>query len=273
MVSINRINTSHSPAYPENLSRIIFTLTVSPMPYQMLRTKPSSIQGSSSPILRASQHDPSIEEAVVICSQRHAARVAAAVADMARSGSSPEGCLAAAVLLLLLGRGARSTRIGGSEARRGRVHGLAKVRLRHGGAGLLASGLALEGVKIVEAHIAEDQAREGRWSSGEADKSVVGKYVKKKLRCLSRSSSRGWLASVKSRAGSRDTWGEGGLHSPKGNRLLWWAATTGARGERRTGGARRTLLAGAAAERKTDDGGTRQRDPEECDRTPGARRD
>lgn len=37
--------------YPENLSRIIFTLTCSPMPNQMLRTKFSSIQGSSSPIL------------------------------------------------------------------------------------------------------------------------------------------------------------------------------------------------------------------------------
>ena len=40
--------------YPENLSRIIFTLTVSPMLAQMVRTKFSSIQGSSSPILQSS---------------------------------------------------------------------------------------------------------------------------------------------------------------------------------------------------------------------------
>jgi hypothetical protein len=38
--------------YPENLSRIILTLTCSPIPNQMLRTKFSSIQGSNSPILR-----------------------------------------------------------------------------------------------------------------------------------------------------------------------------------------------------------------------------
>jgi len=51
-----------SPAYPENLSRIILTLTVSPMLYQMLRTKFSSIHGSSSPILRLSA-------AVSVCAQ------------------------------------------------------------------------------------------------------------------------------------------------------------------------------------------------------------
>ena len=41
----------YSSAYPENLSRIILTFTCSPMPNQMLRTKFSSIHGSSSPIL------------------------------------------------------------------------------------------------------------------------------------------------------------------------------------------------------------------------------
>lgn len=38
-------------AYPENLSRIILTLTCSPIWNQRLRTKFSSIHGSSSPIL------------------------------------------------------------------------------------------------------------------------------------------------------------------------------------------------------------------------------
>ena len=37
--------------YPENLSRIILTLTCSPIPNQTLRMKFSSIQGSNSPIL------------------------------------------------------------------------------------------------------------------------------------------------------------------------------------------------------------------------------
>ena len=40
-----------SQTYPENLSRIILTLTCSPMPNQTLRTKFSSIHGSNSPIL------------------------------------------------------------------------------------------------------------------------------------------------------------------------------------------------------------------------------
>ena len=38
-------------AYPENLSRIIFTLVGSPMDIHVVRIKFSSIQGSSSPIL------------------------------------------------------------------------------------------------------------------------------------------------------------------------------------------------------------------------------
>jgi hypothetical protein len=45
------VSRSTRAPHPENLSRIILTLTCSPMLNQMLRTKFSSIQGSSSPIL------------------------------------------------------------------------------------------------------------------------------------------------------------------------------------------------------------------------------
>jgi hypothetical protein len=64
-------------AYPENLSRIILTLTVSPMLYQMLRTKFSSIQGSSSPILHCVSTQAPLQqqprERVAIVDRRRAA--------------------------------------------------------------------------------------------------------------------------------------------------------------------------------------------------------
>lgn len=49
---IEKLNMGRqSWSYPENLSRIILTLTCSPIWNQRLRMKFSSIQGSSSPIL------------------------------------------------------------------------------------------------------------------------------------------------------------------------------------------------------------------------------
>jgi hypothetical protein len=69
-----------------------------------------------------------------------------------RGGSLPEGGLAGAVLLAVLRRTSRCAHVALGEAGAGIVHLLAHVGLLGGGALLVARGLALELVVIVEAH-------------------------------------------------------------------------------------------------------------------------
>lgn len=108
------------------------------MLYQMLRTKFSSIQGSSSPILRvvsSNDHSIGLSETIVTC-------------------DSPEGGLAGA-LAVAVGASAtgRTHLVLGWEAA-GLVHGLAKVGLRDVGVGALLAGLLalVLLVLLLEAH-------------------------------------------------------------------------------------------------------------------------
>lgn len=84
-------------------------------------------------------------------------------------GSSPEGRLVVSVGLAIL-RGARRTaHVALGEARRGGVHGLAKVGLGGETALLFGSGLALLGKVVVEAH--------GQRKLGGVELRVLSKYV------------------------------------------------------------------------------------------------
>jgi hypothetical protein len=111
-------------AYPENLSRIILTLTVSPSWNQTLRTKFSSIQGSSSPILRNSVNTRTSEATVVRsvgedAPQGSLATVTSAAISGRRSATIVVGCGGGAGLSRLrnnlasrriaAGRGSRSS--------------------------------------------------------------------------------------------------------------------------------------------------------------------
>ena len=128
-------------AYPENLSRIILTLTVSPMLYQMLRTKFSSIQGSSSPILAS--------VSTIRLARYHPGFLRARV-------DSPESRLSGALALTVATSAAWRAHVAlGREAVAGSVHGLAHVAGLRGRVVHVALGRALElvGVAVVERHV------------------------------------------------------------------------------------------------------------------------
>jgi hypothetical protein len=75
-------------AYPENLSLIIFTFTWYPKLNHTLRTKFSSIQGSSSPILKECQHQSIATHNRMICSPKGGLLIAARLrASRARCAS------------------------------------------------------------------------------------------------------------------------------------------------------------------------------------------
>ena len=117
------------------------------MLYQMLRTKFSSIQGSSSPILRVSAgHSYAIDVA-------HGPQAILRRCAYSMTWDSPEGRFAGSRLTVGASRAAGRAHVAlGREAVAGGVHLLAEIRLRAGLAGLLARGLALELVVVLEAH-------------------------------------------------------------------------------------------------------------------------
>jgi hypothetical protein len=123
------------------------TLTVSPMLYQMLRTKFSSIQGSSSPILRAVS-----DHVLAPMPFRRRRTISRAVMRQQQVGNSPEGGLAGAGLAVAAGAAWRAHVALGREAVARGVHLLAEIGLRAGLVGLLAGGLALELVVVLETH-------------------------------------------------------------------------------------------------------------------------
>ena len=149
-------------AYPENLSRIILTLTVSPMLYQMLRTKFSSIQGSSSPILHLVS--PSIRS------------IGLSPAIVVRD--SPEGGLASALAVAIGASAAGRTHVTLGREAAGLVHGLTKVGLRDVGVGALFAGLLalVLLVLLLEAHCRGRSSGSDRVLVEALTKSIALKY-------------------------------------------------------------------------------------------------
>ncbi len=107
------------------------------MLYQMLRTKFSSIQGSSSPILRIVR--PIVRS------------IGFLQADVLHN--SPKGGLAGALAVAVRASAAWRAHVGLRREAAGLVHRLAEIGLRDGGIGLLAGLLALILlVLLLEAH-------------------------------------------------------------------------------------------------------------------------